>query len=328
MASVDCSGCSCSSSDKLDADPLRPEQIHQLAPILQVGAGRIAERVARSAVCLVADHLLHRPVVGGEPEIGADPGVPHLGQRLGELHAQAVQLQVVAVGVLLEQPAGHLGDTAPHGDQVERDDVRALGQGQLAVAEEVGQAQVTRPALPREGEPARSRPRVGDLAAGAQHDERVAVAVAGPVAVDHGELGDAVGLDPVQPGPKPAAGPRLSTRAPRYARRAAYANDALLSPHWPMKVARSSRYAATSASAIPLTIRSPQNGGVGTSMSIATSERARQCRRSVEPVGGLDRLGRALTRRSRGAGSAAPSSPRLTAISASISRRPSKASRA
>ena len=37
---------------------------------------------------------------------------------------------------------------------------------------------------------------------------------------------------------------------------------------------------------------------------------------------------RALTRRSRGAGSAAPGSPRLTAISASISRRPSKASRA
>ena len=91
-----------------------------------------------------------------------------------------------------------------------------------------------------------------------------------------------------------------------------------------MKVARSSRNAATSASAIPLTIRSPQNGGVGTSMSTATSERAGM------PLAGAAvwAPGRTLTRRSRGAGSAAPSSPRLTAISASISRRPSKASRA
>ena len=64
-ASVDCSGCSCSSSDS--STPIRsgPQQVDQLGPVLQVGAGRVAERVARAAVRLVADHRVDVAVVGG-----------------------------------------------------------------------------------------------------------------------------------------------------------------------------------------------------------------------------------------------------------------------
>ncbi len=36
-----------------------------------------------------------------------------------------------------------------------------------------------------------------------EHDKVVALAVAGPVPVDHGELRDPVCLDPVQPGAQP-----------------------------------------------------------------------------------------------------------------------------
>ena len=78
---------------------------------------------------------------------------------------------------------------------------------------------------------------------------------------------------------------------------------------------------------MPLTTRVPQNGGAGTGLSVATSERAGIVLGAVS----LGR-GRRRTRRSPRAGSlgeaAAPGTPRLTAMTASISRSPSKASRA
>ena len=37
------------------------------------------------------------------PELFANAAVPELGQRLGQLHREAVQFEVVAVGVLGEQ---------------------------------------------------------------------------------------------------------------------------------------------------------------------------------------------------------------------------------
>ena len=72
--------------------------------------------------------------------------------------------------------------------------------------------------------------------------------------------------------PAAAAGPR-SRPAPR--RTAPSPRPGALSPHWPrnsrplVELARRSRRAA-----MPLTTRSPQNGGVGTGLSTATSERA------------------------------------------------------
>ena len=45
-------------------------------------------------------------VFGGEAELGSDPPVPELGERLGQLHDEAVELVVVAVGVLGEELRG------------------------------------------------------------------------------------------------------------------------------------------------------------------------------------------------------------------------------
>ena len=80
--------------------------------------------------------------------------MPVLGERLGELHTQSVHLQVVAVGVLGEQLVCVLGDRAAHGDQVQRQDVHlAVLHRQLAGSPEVGEAQVPVAALAREVQP-------------------------------------------------------------------------------------------------------------------------------------------------------------------------------
>ncbi len=113
-----------------------------------------------------------------------------------------------------------------------------------------------------------------------------------------------------------------------------------------MKVARSSSSAAYSASAMPLTTREPKNGGVGTGTSVATSERVPSSGSSTASSAALrsaairsDRSRRALRSASlrlsssdslvsSGPFGSTATPPRRTAISASISRRPSKASRA
>ena len=89
---------------------------------------------------------------------------------------------------------------------------------------------------------------------------------------------------------------------------------------------------------MPLTTREPQNGGVGTGLSSATSERAGISMRFVLGVGTAwrrsairsDRSCRALRSATFAASAAAAtgSRPRLRDITPSISRRPSKASRA
>jgi hypothetical protein len=65
------------------------------------------------------------------------------------------------------------------------------------------------------------------------------------------------------------------------------------------------------------TIREPQNGGVGTLLSTATSDRAGTSSSGRSSTRVADR-----TRRSRRSGSAAPGTPRFTAIAASINRSP------
>jgi hypothetical protein len=89
-----------------------------------------------------------------------------------------------------------------------------------------------------------------------------------------------------------------------------------------MKVARSSSHSATSGRLMPLTTREPQNGGVGIGLSTATSERAGTC------TGSASTRVAARTRRLRSSGRTASGSPRRKATRASISRRPSNASRA
>jgi hypothetical protein len=117
-----------------------------------------------------------------------------LGQRLGQLHGQAVHLQVVPVGVGREQLGGELADAPAHGGHLEGDHVGLAG---VLPTEEVGQAQPPVPALPREGEP----DPLGAVVV--QHDQVVALADGREVAVDDGRLEDALGLEPVQPGAQP-----------------------------------------------------------------------------------------------------------------------------
>src|SRR5215212_461631 len=83
---------------------------------------------------------------------------------------------------------------------MEVDDVWTLSQGQVTIAEEVGEAQVSWPPLAREGEARYFTARVVDVDTVFMDHDGVAFAVAGPVAVDHRELGDRGRLDPVEPG--------------------------------------------------------------------------------------------------------------------------------
>ena len=83
MASVDCSGCSWNSSVSLTPIRSGGSSRDQLRPVLQVGAGRVAERVARAAVALPEDLVHVVGVLTGESQLGPHPGVPVLRQRLG-----------------------------------------------------------------------------------------------------------------------------------------------------------------------------------------------------------------------------------------------------
>ena len=60
-------------------DPFRAQQPDNLGPVLEVGAGRVAERVAGSAVALVRQQVGEiRGVLGGEAELLAHALVPEL----------------------------------------------------------------------------------------------------------------------------------------------------------------------------------------------------------------------------------------------------------
>ena len=73
---------------------------------------------------------------------------------LGQFHADAPRLEVVAVGVRREQFVGEVGDRLAHGDQLERQHVHlvALG-GEFARPDEVGDVQETVTLLAWEREP-------------------------------------------------------------------------------------------------------------------------------------------------------------------------------
>ncbi|CAO0829012.1 hypothetical protein SMICM17S_11823 [Streptomyces microflavus] len=79
-------------------------------------------------------------------------------------------------------------------------------------------------------------------------------------------------------------------------------------------------------SGMPLMTRVPQNGGSGTGLVVETSERTEPSGSSTSSTAvSVVFLG---TRRCLSSGRAAPGTPRLTPMSASMRRRPSKASRA
>jgi hypothetical protein len=99
IAEVVCSGWYCQpvSSLHLDADAVGVEQLGHRGVVLEVGAGRVAPRVAAAAVLLAEQAGERRAVLVGEAPLLADAVVPQLGERLGHLDAEAVQQQVLLV---------------------------------------------------------------------------------------------------------------------------------------------------------------------------------------------------------------------------------------
>ena len=134
----------------------------------------------------------------GQAQFVAHPPVPELGQRLGELDRQAVDLEVIAVVVRREQLVGEVRDRGPHGDELEGQDVDgSLGLATLLGGQEIRDAQEPSPLLAGEGDPVqhlRVRTRLG------QHTDVLAVGVGREVPVDHSGVGqDSLGGKTVDP---------------------------------------------------------------------------------------------------------------------------------
>ena len=95
----------------LHADAARLEELDHLGVVLEVGAGRVAPRVAPAPVLLAEEPGQGGAVLVGEAELLADPAVPVLGQGLGHLDPEPVQEEVVPVLVLGVALAGRSSET-------------------------------------------------------------------------------------------------------------------------------------------------------------------------------------------------------------------------
>lgn len=143
--------------------------------------------------------------------------MPELGERLGELHDEAVQLVVVAVAVLGEELRGDRVDARARGDELHGQHVDLAG---LARAHEVGEAQVPVAALPGEAESqtigaeqaagaavGREQPRMAQhalrIVAVVQDHDVVALGDDGEEAVRDRGVEHALAEDAVEPVPEP-----------------------------------------------------------------------------------------------------------------------------
>ena len=127
--------------------------------------------------------------------------MPVLRQRLGQLHADAVHLQVVAVGVGGEQLVGEVRDRASHRHELERQDIDLSGFVARSRDRMKSAMHRNRPRCWR-GNVNRNRSGASGLGPG-EHDDVVALRHRREVPVHHrGVSEDAVGRQPVQPVPQ------------------------------------------------------------------------------------------------------------------------------
>ena len=91
--------------------------------LLEVRAGGVAEAVAAALVLLLEDLLHFLRILAGDAQLLAHALVEILGERFGRFDRKAVEVQVVAVVVRLEQFLGELARALAHGDQREGDGV-------------------------------------------------------------------------------------------------------------------------------------------------------------------------------------------------------------
>ena len=109
---------------------LGAEQLEQHRLVGHVGAGRVAEGEARAAVALLEELAHLARVVAGDAELAADLAVDVLGEALGDLDRQAVQVQVVLVAVGGEPLARDVERALADGHDLQRDHVgRAVARG-------------------------------------------------------------------------------------------------------------------------------------------------------------------------------------------------------
>src|SRR5436190_9742552 len=92
----------------LEPDAFAIEQREHLGVVLEVGTRRIAPRVPATAVLLAEQAGERGAVLVGEPPLLADAPMPVLGEGLGHLDTEAVQVQVLLVSVVGEQLGGRL----------------------------------------------------------------------------------------------------------------------------------------------------------------------------------------------------------------------------
>lgn len=131
------------------ADAGGVEQREEFFLVLQVGAGGVAEGVARAAVFLGEEAFDFGAVICGDAQFLSHALVPELGEGFGGFDGEAVEVEIVGVVVGLEEFLCFFGGAGADGDAVHADDVDfSAGDG----TEEVGDAEVAGGLLAREGE--------------------------------------------------------------------------------------------------------------------------------------------------------------------------------
>src|SRR5690606_16858700 len=121
----------------------------ELLLVFEVGAGRVAERVAAPLISLREEAADVVGVAVGNAKLDAGGAVPVLRKRLGALHPQTVEVEVVGVAAGVEKSLRVGRRARPHGHYLRPHRVELPAGGG---AEEVGKAEVASVALAREGE--------------------------------------------------------------------------------------------------------------------------------------------------------------------------------
>src|SRR5688500_14132452 len=109
-----------------DADPLRTEEREELLLVVEVRAGRIAERVAAAAIALREEPADVRRVVAGDPELDTNRTVPIFRQRLGRFDREAAQVEIAAVFSRGKKFGGLVGGGLADRHDLEGHDVESL----------------------------------------------------------------------------------------------------------------------------------------------------------------------------------------------------------
>src|SRR5262245_61247980 len=87
----------------LDAEPVGTQQARHGGVVLEIGARRVAPRVATTAVLLPEQTPHGGTVLLDEAPLRPDAPVPVLGEGFGHLDTEAVEQEIVLVAVLGEQ---------------------------------------------------------------------------------------------------------------------------------------------------------------------------------------------------------------------------------